>query len=226
MKPIIAIRPPKGCKATIALGQSMGLEIAGHPLFAIAPRDWIGPPPGWVDALLVGSSNAVEHAGAKLAGYADKPVHAVGEATANAARAAGLRIASVGQGGLQAVLNALPPGEHRLLRLAGEMHVPLKRPPGVSIELRVVYAAAPLAMDEALAAKLRSGALVLLHSAEAASHFASECARHAIDQSAIAIAALGPRILEAAGPGWAQGRAASQPRDTALLAMAREMCQD
>lgn len=226
MAPIIAIRPPKGCKVTIALGQSMGLAVAGHPLFAIAARRWSGPPPERIDALLAGSSNAIEQAGELLAQYCDKPVHAVGEATADAARAAGLAIASVGQGGLQQVLDALPRAqEHRLLRLAGEVHVPLRRPEGVSIELRVVYAADPVAMDDALAAKLRGPALVLLHSAEAAKHFASECERHAIDKSAIAIAALGPRILEAAGAGWATLKAASQPRDAALLALAREMWQ-
>jgi len=220
---IITVRPPKGCQATIALGQRAGLDIAAHPLFTIAPRDWSGPPPERIDALLVGSSNAIEQAGQQLTDYRDKPVHAVGDATANAARAAGLAIASVGQGGLQRVLDALPAGEHRLLRLAGEVHVPLRRPAGVSIELRVVYAADPVEMDDPLAAKLRAGALVLLHSAEAARHFASECERHGIDKGAIALAALGPRILEAAGEGWAAGNAASQPRDTALLALAHRM---
>ncbi len=226
MTPIIAIRPPKGCDATIALAKSMNLPIEGHPLFTIAPRDWIGPPPECLDALLIGSSNAIEQAGAKLADYRDKPVHAVGEASAAAARAAGLTIASIGHGGLQGVLDALPEGDHRLLRLAGEVHVPLQRPQGVSIELCVVYAAEPAPMPGALVTTLRGGALVLLHSAEAARHLASECARLSIDISRISIAALGPRILEATGDGWAKAKAAPQPRDRALLALVREMWQE
>lgn len=230
MTPIITIRPDAGCASTIALGTSFGLTIAGHPLFRIAARKWTGPEPDEVDALLLGSANAVEYGGAELARYAAKPVHGVGEATAAAARARGFAVASVGEGGLQAILDALaalgPAGEHRLLRLAGQKHVPLHLPPGVSMATRIVYAAQSLPMGEALAAKLRGAALVLLHSAEAAKHLAGECDRLSVPKERISIAALGPRILAAAGSGWAAARSASQPRDTALLALARDMWQE
>ena len=71
-----------------------------------------------------------------------------------------------------------------------------------------------------------SGGLVLLHSAAAARHFATECDRLAIHRGDIRLAALGQRIAEAAGAGWAALRSAAEPNEAALLALAREMCHD
>ena len=103
----------------------------------------------------------------------------------------------------------------------------LSPPPGVSIEERVVYASEPLPLPPELEALLaRGSAVVLLHSAEAAHRFAALCDSHRLDRSRIRLAALGPRIAAAAGEGWAAMRAAAAPNDTALLALAREMCQD
>ncbi len=112
----------------------------------------------------------------------------------------------------------------RLLRLAGEEHVPLSLPPGITLETRTVYRVQPLAMPPMLAGALQDGALVLLHSAAAARHFAEECNRLAIPRSGIALAALGPRIAAAAGEGWASLRCAEQPSEAALLALAADMC--
>ena len=79
--------------------------------------------------------------------------------------------------------------------------------------------------EAALADLLADGALVLLHSAEAARHFAGECARLGIARAGVALAALAPRVGEAAGDGWAAKGIALSPRDDALLALAQEMCQ-
>ena len=68
--------------------------------------------------------------------------------------------------------------------------------------------------------------LVLLHSAEAARHFAAECARLALPRASIHLAALGPRVAEAAGQGWASLHMASATSDEALLALARQLCQE
>jgi uroporphyrinogen-III synthase len=67
---------------------------------------------------------------------------------------------------------------------------------------------------------------VLLHSGAAARRLAAECDRQAIHRRDIALAALSPRIAEAAGPGWAALRSAAEPTEAALLALAREMCHD
>jgi uroporphyrinogen-III synthase len=113
-----------------------------------------------------------------------------------------------------------------LLRLAGEEHVPLSPPLGVVIETRIVYRSEPRPLPPPVAAKLQDGALVLLHSAAAARHLAAECERLGIPRSAVALAALGPRVALAAGDGWRVVRSAAQPREAALLALARDMCHE
>lgn len=222
--PIIAIRPQPGCAATIAAGLEACLAIEGHPLFAVEPKAWDAPPVAEIDGLLIGSANAVRQGGPALDAFAGKPAHVVGAATAAAARDAGLVVVAVGSGGLQMVLDRVAPGQV-LLRLTGEEHVALAPPAGVRLVTRIAYASRPVAMDDALATQLRGGALVLLHSAEAARHFAAECDRLGVPRAGVRLAALGPRIAAAAGEGWAMLTSAEAPREGALLALAREMCQ-
>lgn len=223
--PILAIRPEPGCAATVEAGRRMGLAIEGCPLFEVRPLAWDPPPPEQIDGLLLGSANAVRHGGPALATYRGKRAFAVGSATADAAEAAGLTVAAVGQGGLQALLDTLCPSL-ALLRLAGEDHVPLSPPPGIVVATRVAYCTPGLPLPEPLAATLRSGRVVLLHSAAAARHFGAECDRLDVPRAAIALAALGPRIAAAAGDGWGEVRAADTPGDAALLALAGDMCHD
>lgn len=219
---VIAVRPEPGLAATLARAREMGLKAEGEALFEVRPRDWTAPDPGAIDALLVGSANAFAHGGEPLARFTDKPVHAVGEKTAEAARAAGFAVASTGTGGLQNVLDALPPPA-RLLRVAGAKHVPLDVPHGIAITTVIAYASVPLALSDRLAGWLREGAIVLLHSGESAHHFAAECDRLGIDRAALDLAALAPRIAEAAGEGWRAVHVAPEPSDAALLDMVRDL---
>ena len=221
--PVIAIRPEPGCTATVEAGRAVGLAIEGWPLFEVRPLAWEAPAPDEFDALLIGSANAIRHGGTGLESFRSKPVYAVGDATAAAAEEAGFTIAISGQGGLQGLLGILA-GPLRLLRVAGAEHVPLTPPAGVEIETRVAYESVPLPLSPQLAARLAAGALVLLHSAAAARHFAAECDRLQVLRHIIGLAALGPRIAAAAGEGWREVRAASEPREAALLALAHEMC--
>lgn len=225
--PVIAIRPEPGCAATLAAGRAAGLAIEPHPLFAIAPRPWQAPDPAEIDALLIGSANAFRHGGPQMAQFRSKPAYVVGQATARAAQHAGFAVADLGSGGLQQVLDRVSPGL-ALLRLAGEEHVPLTPPAGVRIITRVAYASMAMPLDDALpeslAARLAGGALVLLHSAAAAAHFAAECDRCGVPRSAVRLAALGPRIAAAAGTGWADLRSAVTAEEGSLLALAQEMC--
>lgn len=223
--PVIAIRPEPGCSATVSRGRTAGLAIEPWPLFELRPLAWDPPPPERIDGLLLGSANAVRQAGPGLDAFRGKPAYAVGKATAATAEAAGLRPAAVGTSDLQALLDTLRP-PLTLLRLAGEEHVPLRRPLGIVIDTRVAYRNVALAMPEDMAESLRRGALVLLHSAAAARHLGAECDRLGIPRGAVAVAALGPRIAGAAGGGWRDCRSAGEPRDAALLALARDMCHE
>jgi uroporphyrinogen-III synthase len=221
----LTIRPEPGCAETVSSGKAAGLPIEGYPLFAISPIAWDAPPPDAIDGLLLCSANALRQGGPALEAFRAKPVHAVGDATAREAEALGFTVASTGQGMLQALVDRLPP-PLRLLRITGAEHVQLTPPAGIEIETRVAYESVPFALPDALAARLGEGALVLLHSASAARHFAHECDRCGVARNAVRLAALGPRIAAAAGAGWREVRSASEPREAALLALAREMCHE
>ncbi len=226
MIPLVVIRPQPGCDATVQAALELDLDAYGYPLFEVLPLVWDAPDPASFDALLIGSVNAVRRGSAALARYRDLPAYAVGETTAAAVREAGLDIAGVGEGGLQALLGSLQSGHQRLLRLTARERVELTPPPGVSITEAVTYASEPRAMPHELAHLLAGGAVVLLHSGEAARHFAAECDARGITRGMVAVAVLAPRIAAAAGEGWTAVEAASEPRDQALLALAGRMCQN
>ncbi|MEQ5788696.1 uroporphyrinogen-III synthase [Erythrobacter sp. NFXS35] len=221
---LLALRPEPGLTATLEKARALGLAITGHALSVIRPVSWNCPDPALFDALLIGSANVFAHGGPQLARLADKPVFAVGEATASAARTAGFVVEMVGSGGLQGVLDAIP-GPRHLLRIAGEEHVPLTPASGVTFDTVIAYRNCPLPLDPS-AQLLGSGeALVLLHSAATARHFAAECDRLALDRGRIALAALGPRIADAAGRGWAAVHIAPRPDEPAFLALVFDLCQ-
>ena len=224
MTPVIAIRPEPGLTATLEAAEEAGLAVTGEPLSQVEPTRWQVPDPNEFDGLLIGSANVFRHGRQALDVLRTLPVLAVGETTAEAARKAGFDVEVTGTGGLQAVLDSLPARARRLLRLSGEENVALQPPRHVDVQEIATYRIAPLPMSARLASTLREGAVVLLHSAGSARHFACECDRFSIDRKAIRLAALGPRILSAAGDGWGEMRPSNEPNDAALLALAREMC--
>ena len=222
---VLTIRPEPGCSATVRVGRLAGIPIEGCPLFEILPLAWKPPDPRRIDALLLGSANAVRHGGPGLDLFRDKPVHAVGSATAREAEKAGFTVADAGRGGMQRILDAVRPPA-TLLRLAGRERMTLSPPLGVVMETRAVYESVPLPLPNEWVTALAAGGLVLLHSAAAARHFAAECDRCGVPRGEIALAALGPRIAAAAGDGWRVVRAAVEPREAALLALVRDLCHE
>lgn len=223
--PLVVLRPEPGSSETVAMASKLGLAPIASPVFRIEPVAWAAPDPRAFDGLLFGSANAVRHGGERLASLRDLPVYAVGPRTAEAARAAGFRIAAAGAGGLQSLFETLA-GPLRLMRLGGEEQVALTLPTGITMETHTVYRASPLPLSPDAAAALREGAVVLLHSSAAARRLAAECRRLAIDRGAIAVAALAPAVAEAAGAGWVRVEVAPAVSDLALLAMAADMCQN
>jgi uroporphyrinogen-III synthase len=222
LPPIVAIRPEPGLSSTIARAIEVDLEIRGEPLFEVVPVRWDPPPPQNFDALLIGSANAIRQAGEALDLYRDLPIHAVGATTAMVAQEFGLHVASVGEGGLQDVLDAQPDAM-RYLRLTGRAHMTLDARRHREVTTRIVYESVALPIGAALAELLREGALVLLHSGEAARHFAAECNRLKIDRANVRLVALGSRIAAAAGTGWQAVDCPIQPNEGALFALLRDM---
>ena len=204
----------------------MGLTARTFPIFTIRPIAWEPVPRTKVDAVILGSANAVRHGGAPLADLRGLPAYCVGRTTAAVAQAAGFDVVRTGSGGLQHVLLSLAPQHRRLLRLAGVAHVPLSLPVGVTMETRTVYAAEPAPLSRNLQRALESSVVVMLHSGEAASHFDALCAAADVERGRIKLATIGPRVTAQVGAGWGEVRTAPLPSDAALLALAAQMCQD
>lgn len=226
MIPLVVVRPEPGAATTLAAAHALGLEASAHPIFAVRPTPWDAVPRAAVDALVLGSANALRHVGPGLDALRGLPAYCVGRTTAEVAEASGFAIAAIGSGGLQNVVPLLQPGHRRLLRLAGAAHVPLSLPLGVTMETRCVYEGVALPMPASLMQALRAPTVVMLHSGEAASHFDALCAGAGIARADIALALIGPRLAPLAGSGWAAVSIAERPSDAALLALAREMCQN
>jgi uroporphyrinogen-III synthase len=226
--PLLVIRPEPGNSTTVLAARALGLTVLPLPLFRVEPREWDAPPSGEFDAVLIGSANALRHGGSGLADYAGLPAYVVGQATAAMARGSGFTVAAAGNGGLQDLLAGLEAdGRRRVLRLAGAEHIDLNAPADTLIHTVIVYEAQPLAIPPGWLDRVGRGAVVVLHSAAAARHFSAECARLGIDRSRLGLACIGPRVAEAAGrKGWASVASAERPDDTALLALAKRMCQN
>ena len=219
MRPVLVLRPEPGAAATVDRARQRGLKAVALPLFEIAPLPWEVPDATAFDALLLTSANAVRQAGPGLTRLRHLPVHAVGNATAGAARDAGFTIASTGTGGVDALLDTLEPGI-RLLHLCGEHHMTpanARRDVTSVIVYRSSEVAAP---DMSLAANW----VVLVHSPRAARRFAELTDGGGVDRGGIAIAAISAAVADAAGAGWEAVEAAGAPNDDALLALAERLC--
>ena len=217
MTPILILRPQPAADETAARARALGLEPIVAPLFAIRPLPWELPDDDF-DALLLTSANAARQAGT----LPQRPCYAVGEATAAAARAAGLRDVLVGPSDGPATLARIrAEGHRRVLHLCGRDHLPLEQD-GIEMIRRVVYAAeAVRALPAAARDALAGGAVVLVHSPRAARTLAALVER----KDGVRLAAISPAAAEAAGPGWREVRATARPRDEALLEVAAQLCK-
>lgn len=223
-RPLLILRPEPGAGATAARARALGRETIVAPLFRIGPIGWEPPPPAGFDAVMLTSANAVRHGGAALSLYRHLPVHAVGAATAEAARRAGFSEVTAHDGDAALLLAALRGRVRRLLHLAGRDHRAIEEE-GILVERRIVYAAnVDDGAETAIGQALRRGPVILLHSARAAGVVAELADRSGIDRSRIRLAAISPAALAAAGEGWGASEAAAAPRDDALLAVAARLC--
>lgn len=222
-RPVLAIRPEPGLSATLALGRQMGLAMHGFALSEVRPVAWDLPSLEAYDAILLGSANAIRHGGEILTRLTHLPVHAVGEATAREAEAAGFTIERTGKGGLQKVIDAVS-GPIHYLRLVGSEVVELRTCDDVSFDPVQVYDVVPRGFTQDAAAMLDSEPVVLLHSAAMTRQLVNECNSLSADRSRITLAAMGPRIAEPAGEGWRAIHVSDAPNDTALLEMVRSIC--
>lgn len=221
MRRLVILRPDPGASATVERAKAIGLDAFTMPLFAVEPVSWEPPEPGNFDALLLTSANAVRHWGAGIEKLRGLPVHAVGEATAAAAREAGFEIASAGTSGVEQLLDSIP-RDLRLLHLCGEHRV-------AALADRAVLAVAVYRSAELPApGDLRriEGQAVAVHSPRAGRRLSELAGLAGVDRSSIRIAAISEAAASAAGAGWNICEAANKPDETALLALAARLCDN
>lgn len=188
------------------------------PLFEVQPVPWKMPQLGEFDGLLVTSANAVRYAGERLADLRGLKAYAVGEATAAAAREAGLDVASTGTAGVERLLGSVESGL-RLLHLCGED----RREPGAAkqaVTPVAVYRAATIAQPPRLEQLAR--AVVLVHSPRSGQRIAELVAA----KQDIAVAAISQAAADACGDGWECVQACEAPDDDTLLSLAERLCKD
>jgi len=216
MTRVLVLRPEPGASATVARARALGLDAVSIPLFEVEAVAWTAPDPANFDALLLTSANAVRHGGTTLDVFRALPVHAVGDATAKAARAAGFTIADSRTGGVDALLESLGP-ELRLLHLCGEdRRAPTDAPQAIT----AVPSYRSRAIDPPPGLERAVGAVVLVHSPRAGQRFAELVE----DRGTVAIAAISAAAAEAAGTGWREIHVAVEPNDDTLLALAARLC--
>ena len=219
--PLIVTRADPGGAATAARARALGIDAHAMPLFAARALPWSPPDPAAFDALLLTSAQAARLGGAGLASLAALPVHAVGEATARAARAAGLHVATTGPGTAQGLFAALDPrGGERILWLCGRDRTAFDAR-GADLVPLPVYAAEAIDPPPAWAALTAAPAVVMAHSARGASRvadLAGAARKH------LTLLAISPKAAAAGGAGWGDVRISIQPDDAAMLAEAHALC--
>jgi uroporphyrinogen-III synthase len=216
MTRVLVLRPEPGASATVARATGRGLDAIAIPLFEIEPVEWRAPDPSGFDALLLTSANAIRFGGEQLSTLRGLAVHAVGAATADAAREAGFDIASTGDSGVDRLLGSIDP-QLELLHLAGaDRKAPLQ--PRQRIASVTVYRSKPRGDVDLTAAR---GSVAMVHSPRAAGRFA-ELIGH--EKGSVTIAAISGDAADAAGSGWAAVEIADVPTDEALLALTERLC--
>ncbi|NIJ21328.1 uroporphyrinogen-III synthase [Sphingomonas naasensis] len=197
---IAVLRPEPGNRVTAAAIEARGRRAIRLPLFDVRPVAWQIPAAEDFDALILTSANALRHGGPGLSTLHRLPVHAVGKATADAARRAGFDVAHVGEDGAAALLaEAEAAGIRRALHLAGRERTIAAG--GIVGAVRTVYASEPRT-PEALTGL--AGSIALVQSARAAAWLAELVDAAGIDRGGIALVAVSAPAAAAAGGGWEQ----------------------
>lgn len=227
---VLVTRPEPGGSETAARVAALGWQPVPAPALVLTPRRFAIP--RGVQALLLTSRAAARALPPPVA----LPLLAVGEATAEAARAAGWPAEAAG--GTAADLARLaaarldPAGGPLLLAVGEGYGLDLAadlRARGFRVLRRIAYAARPApGLPAAALAALRAGRIgsVLFHSPRSARCAITLMRAAGIGEEAarIAVLAISPRVAEAARRAlapfvWQAIRVAARPEESALLAL-------
>jgi uroporphyrinogen-III synthase len=221
-RPLIVLRPEPGNSATTSRAREAGIETHAIPLFNVEAIAWSADAPARYVGVLLTSANASRHAGSKLQSYLHLPAFAVGQATAEEARAAGFLSVVAGESDVARLIAHISTlGLHRLLHLSGEQVTPFDAT-GLEIDRHIVYRSVEVACPPPLMQLMTHAPVALLHSARAAIRFSELI--DADTRSTIALIAISAAVAEAASDGWEKVAVAKEPRDEAMLEIAARLC--
>lgn len=228
---ILLTRPREDAERLAAKLAALGHSVVIEPLIAIAPIDAIELPLDGVQALLFTSANGVR-AFARASERRDLRVMAVGEATANAALAAGFsRVESAGgdvEDLARLVRQRLSTDDGPLLHVAatdvaGDLKTELEQAE-FSVRRVALYRAEPVAqLSEAAVAALRAGDIdvAVVFSPRTAQTFVRLAREAGIAEACrtVVLLAISQNASEAAaGIAWKDRVAAGRPDEPSLIA--------
>ena len=221
MTALVIVRPEPGASATAARAKLLGLETIVCPLFVAQPLSWTSPDPDQFDALVFTSANAVRLSGIQLRRYLEKPVFAVGERTADAARDYGFKDVTAGLSSGRALIEILVGrGCNSLLHLAGADALTLCGS-GATVTVLPVYEARAIDPMPDFLLMLEKPAVVMIHSPRAGRAIATLCDK----RDHLQIIAISRAAAFEMGSGWCDVRYPEYPRDDAMLELANQMCK-
>lgn len=219
---LLICRPQPGADATAQKAADMGLTPHLYPLFTLKPLAWDPPDPGHYDAVMFTSANALRYGGDALSLYQPLPTFAVGGNTARAAEHAGFQDVSISGPNVQALVEHInSTGYKNILHLCGADVRPYEAG-ALHIQRHSVYRAAQTGDATGLAEALGKTQTIVIHSPRA-----GECLRAlttAEQRLKCSIIAISETARAACGNGWSASLAAKTPNDSAMLAIARQIC--
>ena len=221
MKPLLVLRPQPGAGETAQRAAAQGLAPLVVPMFEVRAVPWSMDSTTPYDAVFITSSNTLKFIDKNLNFLKDLPILCVGEATADAARRAGLSDVTAGTDGAAALADlAAALGYRHLLWLAGEPHTPVNHP-NLLFDVKIIYETAELAIDTRVQEVTQQPLVALVHSPRAAQRFAGLLP----ERGHIDLVAISEKAAIAAGPGWASVHWPNAPSDSAMLEIAAPLCR-
>jgi uroporphyrinogen-III synthase len=210
MARVLVTRPEPGASKTASALRAAGHHPVLRPLMATVDVPWTMPPENF-DAVMLTSAAAAHHAGQQADSLCHLPTFCVGDATAQAARAAGFSQAE-SVGGTVADVMRRAAGLRHILHLAGEDRTPIAVPTGLSVAVRVVYRAQLLALKD-------PGPLdaVLIYSPRSGKHFAEQWHAQQRDKNLVVVA-ISAAAAAGAGALWQKVVVADAPDEASMLA--------
>ncbi len=210
MARVLVTRPEPGASTTAAALRAAGHEPVLRPLMETVDMPWTMPA-GTFDAVMLTSAAAARHAGPQADIVRHLPTFCVGDATAQAARAAGFPQAE-SVGGTVADVMRRAAHLRRILHLAGEDRTPMTVPEGLQVAVRVVYRARLLALEDPGPVDA-----VMVYSLRSGKHFAEEWKRAGRGKNLVVIA-ISPAAAAGAGALWRKVVVADAPNEASMLA--------